>query len=383
MNTSGHRIAFLTPVFHPLIGGAETYTRSLLGALADRGHAVDVITCSQRDAPALEAMDGFSVHRAGPARPTGIRGLARWLRGFTGHALPVLRSLRADIVIAEYEAIVPASRYTRRTDTPLVALTHDIVDLASRIRCTGIVRGAGRYLLHERLLSVLRPDAVVSVSESTANVARRLVRSPVTVALPGVDHVPDGPGPDPNSTQVLFLGRLVPGKRPQDAVRAVALVRREIPEAHLLMVGEGPRPPTLPAWARHLPNLPNDSEDLDRVIRTSAALALPSLCEGWSLALTEAAARGVPYAAYAIASNRELHGLVQGGILVPEADVTALARTLHQLLVDRELRGRLGSTGRARTRGRLRWAATAASVEAALDGLLRNRSRDDGPPQEP
>jgi glycosyltransferase involved in cell wall biosynthesis len=366
-------IAFLTPSFHPRIGGAETYSRSLMAGLAERGHDVMVVTSPVPGAPQREELDGVSVHRDGPPgrERNGLR--AGWLT-HSGKAIGKLLPTLPDVVLGEYEALAAAKWLARRSGTSFVALVHDVTTLSRRILCRGVVRGIARYTLHERLLSALRPDLVLAVSETTASVARRLVRAPVIVALSGADHVPEGPDADPDSLQVLFMGRLVRGKGLRDAVQAVHEIRTRIPEAELVVVGDGPEG-RVPSWVRVVPGLPNRSPQLDRIVRSSAALAMPSLCEGAPLAMVEASARGVPYVAYDIPAVRERHGILAGGIVVPEGDVEALREAIHRLLVDRQFRSRLGGTGRDRTRARLRWAEASATVDRAIGLTLEGRTR--------
>jgi glycosyltransferase involved in cell wall biosynthesis len=113
-------------------------------------------------------------------------------------------------------------------------------------------------------------------------------------------------------------------------------------------------------------------DDLDATIRGAAILALPSTREGWGLAVTEAAARGVPYVAYDIPAVREQHEVLQGGVLVAP-DPGALAHAVRTLLDDPDERARLGETGRRNASG-LTWAKAAELAESALAAVVR-RSR--------
>jgi glycosyltransferase involved in cell wall biosynthesis len=96
---------------------------------------------------------------------------------------------------------------------------------------------------------------------------------------------------------------------------------------------------------------------------------LPSTREGWGLAVTEAAARGVPYVAYDIPALREQHEELGGGLLVAPAPA-ALADAMATLLQDPDLRTTLGTTGRAAAAGRS-WDAAAEVVERALEAVVR------------
>src|ERR1700712_1194932 len=59
------RLAFLTELYHPHVGGQEVFFQELAEALVRRGHSVDV-HCITHDAalPASESVNGVHVHRS-------------------------------------------------------------------------------------------------------------------------------------------------------------------------------------------------------------------------------------------------------------------------------------------------------------------------------
>lgn len=360
-------VAFLTPSYHPQTGGAETYTRHALAALARRGHRVTVVS-GTTGAAGTDVVDGVAVRRVGPPRAGGLAGSARWLPRWARACADVLDDAAPDVLFAHYSGIRVAARWGRRSGTPLVALVHDVYGFTQNVRWRGPVAGSVRYLNNDVLLTRARPDVVVAVSEATACAARRRVTAPVRVARPGCDHVPDGPDPDPASRRVLFVGRLVRSKGLDDAIAAMSATRATVPDATLAVAGSGPGGIALPSWVTRLGVV--DDDELDRAFRSSAALVLPSQREGWGLVVTEAAARKVPYAAYDIPALREQQVLLGGGVLTAPGDVDELARTLRKLLVDGALRRRLGELGHAGARRYLAWRHTAEVVEQALVAAL-------------
>ncbi|HEX2050096.1 MAG TPA: glycosyltransferase family 4 protein [Actinomycetota bacterium] len=356
-------VAFLTPAYHPQTGGAETYTRHALAALARRGHRVTVVS-GTTGATGVDVVDGVTVHRVGPPRIGGLAGSARWLPRWSRACWRVLDDVAPSVLFAHYTGIHAAARWARRNPTPVVALVHDVYGFVENVRWRGPVGGTVRYLNNDRLLVRARPDVVVAVSEATAAAARVRTRAPISVARPGCDHVPPGPDPDPSSRRVLFVGRLVRSKGLDDALASVAAARASVPDATLVVVGSGPTELALPPWVTRLGAI--DDDELDREFRSSAALVLPSQREGWGLVVTEAAARGLPYVAYDIPALREQHVLVGGGVLTPPGDVDALARSVRALLTDSQLRRRLGARGHDSARRYLTWRQTAEVVESAL-----------------
>jgi glycosyltransferase involved in cell wall biosynthesis len=353
------RIALVTPSFAPQVGGAETYISHLVAGLGTT-RPVEVVAPARRGLPALAAVEGALVHRVGPV---AMASAARRALAFAPAARQKLRSIRPDVVLAQYSGLMPAARYAAEARVPLVAIVHDVYGLRENLRWRGLA-GALRYLGNDRLLARAHPDVVVAVSEATAAAVRKIVRCPVVVAHPGADPAPEGPDPVEGSRTVLFVGRLVPSKGPMDAARALEAVRDRVPGTRLRMVGTGPESARLPDWVEV--EAPLDDPTLDLAFRTSSCLVLPSLREGWGLVLTEAVARGLPYVAYDIPAVREQHQIAGGGRLVPPGDVAGLAAAVEALVADPAARAALGARGRIAS-GELRWTDTVRAVRCAID----------------
>ena len=115
-----------------------------------------------------------------------------------------------------------------------------------------------------------------------------------------------------------------------------------------------------------------DDRELDRTIRGAAVLAAPSTREGWGLAITETAARGVPYVGYDIPAVREQHEVLQGGLLVPPR-ASALAAAIERVLADPSLARELGERGWKGARS-LTWARSAEVAEAAIEQAVERNA---------
>jgi len=95
--------------------------------------------------------------------------------------------------------------------------------------------------------------------------------------------------------------------------------------------------------------------------------ALPTLHEGYGMAVAEALARGLPVVSTATGAIPELVG-ADAGIVVPPDDLPAFATALHRVIGDATLRDRLAAGARL-VRGRLpTWETAAASMAQALEG---------------
>jgi glycosyltransferase involved in cell wall biosynthesis len=133
------------------------------------------------------------------------------------------------------------------------------------------------------------------------------VPSRIEVISNGIDterFTPDGPESeliDHDEPVVLFVGRLVEGKRPGLAVEAFARVREKYPGAELYFCGEGSLRGKLMERAAELGvceavtflgQIPY--EEMPNVYRSADVLVLPSQAEGVPRTIMEALASGVP-----------------------------------------------------------------------------------------
>ena len=130
----------------------------------------------------------------------------------------------------------------------------------------------------------------------------------------------------------MLLGRLSANKRPEHAIRAFGLVRRQLPDAQLWVIGSGPEEARLRKMAGPgvtiLGRL-SEQEKRERLGRAHA-LVVTSVREGWGLVVTEAAACGTVAIGYDVAGLRDSIG-ASGGVLT-RADPASLATGLVGLL---------------------------------------------------
>ncbi len=157
---------------------------------------------------------------------------------------------------------------------------------------------------------------------------------------------------------VVFLGRLSANKRPEHAIRAFGLVRRQMPDAQMWVIGTGPEEARLRKVAG--PGVTflgrvSEEEKRERLGRAHALVAT-SVREGWGLVVTEAAASGTVSIGYDVAGLRDSIG-ASGGILT-RADPASLAAGLVGLLSSVVA----GDGPRAEPAGVVPWAEVAAGI---------------------
>jgi glycosyltransferase involved in cell wall biosynthesis len=134
-------------------------------------------------------------------------------------------------------------------------------------------------------------------------------------------------------------------------LRAVPLIREEIPAVKVVIAGGGPLESKLASAVRRLrigesATLLGERKDAREVLAAADVFVLPSLWEGLPYVLVEAAALGKPIVASDIDGVREVVRSGETGVLVPPRDPGGLAAALILLLRDRDLAGQLGERAR-------------------------------------
>lgn len=179
----------------------------------------------------------------------------------------------------------------------------------------------------------------------------------------------------PGARIVGTVGRLNPVKDQATLLRAFARLHRDLPDTALVLVGDGALRGRLEAEAAALDigdavRFLGDRGDVRQLLQGFDAFALSSLSEGYSMALLEACASGLPIVATDVGGNREIVADDRNGVLVPAADEVALASALAGLLRDPARAEAMGRAGRD-------WALREASIDtmaARYEALYRGES---------
>jgi glycosyltransferase involved in cell wall biosynthesis len=152
---------------------------------------------------------------------------------------------------------------------------------------------------------------------------------------------------------LTFVGRVVPIKRVDLLLRAVARARRGGAPLRLAVVGDGEIRVGLQSLARELEvweavRFLGYRRDLPQIAAAADVAVLSSENEGTPVSLIEAAAAGTPSVATDVGGVGEV---VTGetGILVPPADEQAFARALTRIAGEPQLRQAMGERARERS----------------------------------
>ena len=150
---------------------------------------------------------------------------------------------------------------------------------------------------------------------------------------------------------VGVVARLEPEKGHPTLLEAWPRVLATVPNAHLLVVGEGSQREALEAQAvalgpagRHV-TFTGRRDDIPAVTAALDVAALPSYREAQGLSILEAMALSRPVVASAVGGIPEMIEDGRTGLLVPPHDADALATAITRLLIDHPLADTLARAG--------------------------------------
>lgn len=359
------RILVLTDTAILGAGGSERFLRNLLENLPRGACEIDVLQLAAPPATPVGTLAASNVHLL--HRPIGaIYGRAGLLA--LARVRRMVRSGHYDVVHSQHEksdlinALLPHGRRAPR--------------LLSNRRDMGFQKSARVRWLMQKLDR--RFDRIVAPSQAILDALTHAHAARMTCIPNGVDtrrFAPVGPetrtrlredlGCAPGDLVIGCVAGLHPVKRHVDLVDAFARVHSQLPQARLLLVGEGRMRDVIEtriaALGLHgVVRLVGERRDISRVLPAFDVFALVSESEGMSNAILEAQSCGLPVVATRVGGNPELVG-ADCGVLVEPHDPPALAQALLELLPDAARRIRLGATARARVRARHSLHAMAAA----------------------
>jgi len=359
-------------------GGGQYHVHAMSRDQAAMGHDVTVVT-TRVDAslPQIEETDRYTVVRLSP----GVDILGNDVSPAVAQYL-FRRAGAFDVVHAHSHLyfMTNVTALCRRLGGPPLAITnHGLYSQSAPERLfRWYLRTLGRW-------TFTQADAVFCYTETDRDRVRELgVRSRIEVVPNGIDterFTPEGPESeliDAAGPAVLFVGRLVEGKRPGDAVRAIGRLRETRPGAELFLCGKGPLREELETLAakvgvsdavHFLGHLPYD--EMPRVYRAGDVLVLPSRAEGMPRTVIEAMASGLPV----VASDLEQVAPVveRAGVAVPVGDVAGFAAGLDGVLGDEY------GDPRAVAEEGFDWVETVERTTAVLEELHSRTSKPEGP----
>ena len=357
-----------------------------------QGYEVHVVARRRNSQPEEEVCRGVHIHRVPvPFNVTALRRVQSLVgtgEGWVVHTHATCGIFMIPMRRIQHLRLVAHSHGTSRSHH--VPIRYKSESLTLDYSSLGITYD----MLRERSLW-RTADRVLTVSRTLANDLREsygVPESRLRVVYNGADtnlFKPDGashPSPFPGlegKRIVLYVGHFGLRKGIFFLVRAMKLIKKEVPDCHLVCIGGVPEWLGDEDYWGHLQGeidrngVRNEVTLMDRVkntdlpdfYRAAKAFALPSYYETISKVTIEAMACGLPVVATKTGGIPELIDDRRTGILVPYGSVSGLASALTTLLKDENLARRMGAEGRAKVEQNFTWEAVAAKVRSVYQEL--------------
>jgi glycosyltransferase involved in cell wall biosynthesis len=349
---------------NPLAGGAETHIFEIFSRLAAAGHEVTLLAAAF----------------PGGAREANVRGV-RVLRLTNRYlyylvvafaARRELRRRRYDVVVDVLNKLPFLSPWTAGARVPCFAIVHHLFGTTAFSQVpfpVALVTWASEKLIPY----AYRDTPMLAISPSTKDdlVERGVRADHVWVVPPGVDHAAYAAA-DPRSRReplILWIGRLEPYKRCDVMLESMPRIRERVPNARLVIVGEGSARPALTERAValgirdavELTGFVSEAEKIAWLARASVVVNT-SEKEGWGMTVIEGNACGAPSVSTNVPGLRDSVRHDDTGLLVPFGDERALADAIVTILTDEARRARMVERA-------LHWAARFSWDNVAADTL--------------
>jgi glycosyltransferase involved in cell wall biosynthesis len=392
-------------LIHELLveGGTERQCVALARSLTEQGHDVALYTCAyDRERCYREICEGLDVRVAGRGRFPRLKKpevLRRYLD---------MRKL-ASCIQEGFDVWNPhhwpphwaALEARRRFGGVVVWMCNDVPDMYEKAQKNGGPPQSALRRYWYRLLfgydqrKVERLNMVTVLAEWVKQRLVAIYPSRVEVVRSGVDWQKFGAVPHEDVIRsrfgfgadvflVLCLGILLPHRRLEDGIAAIAQLRARDHNVKLLIAGSSASSPDYFAGLQRLVREPQlkagvvfaggfPENELKQFYDACDVFLFANENQTWGLAVIEAMACGKPVIVSTGAGVHEVLEDAKTALLVPPRNPEAIALCIELLMRDPALRRRLGENGRNFVRERFSWNRYAQDMVAVFEKAVSSR----------
>ncbi len=379
------KIVIATAVYYPMINGVAVFSHNLAVGLAERGHEVLVLCPSQTGKSYTRTIDGVKTCYLKSTEikvyPDQIHDVPKkkkifYKHGFRVSVFPkreikkILDKFSPDVVHVQVSDMIGMSvvSYAKRRGIPVVTTEHNRPDVLTdplklpKFLKKPVVAGLEKFFIyrHGKSNFVTMPTKM-AIDELLKG---REFKVPIAAVSNGVDLSNFKPGKaaagiyekykiSVGAPVALYVGRVDPEKKVGTVVSAFAKVLEKLPEAVLVVVGDGVDRLRLEAEAGRLGILESVRflgrvlpPDLYELYKIGDVFVTASEIETQGIVLIEAAATGLPLVAVDAGAVAEVCRNNENGFLIKKdatknSDVESMiAERVTMILEDGKLRDR-------------------------------------------
>lgn len=354
------KILIASDLHYPTINGVATFSRNLARGLAERGHEVLVIAPSQNGKHHKE-VDGNHVIIRTVSVPFPFYQNFRISPNAAREVKKIIDDFDPDVIHIQMVMWIgmAAMKYGNRQGIPIVSTNHAMPEnLMDNLKLLAPVSRPINYILKAygaRFHS--KADFVTLPTQAAIDMfnASDKIEVPMEAVSNGIDlaHFNNNPANKeifekyhlPTDAPIItYIGRLDAEKHLSVLVRAFLRVDAVVPEAHLLIVGDGTDAPNLRALVKeyeltHKVTFTGrvSDEDLVQLHRVGTVFCMPSPAELQSIATLEAMASGRPVVAVDAGALKELCQHERNGFLCEQDNDEEIADALLTIIDDKDL----------------------------------------------
>jgi glycosyltransferase involved in cell wall biosynthesis len=328
---------------NPTAGGAGRTTHELCTRWAKKGHKVTIFTSAFTGCAHYEKVDGYEVVRKGSLLTHYYHAYKYYKNHCRG---------QYDVVIDQINTIPYFTPFYTK-DARIMVFIHQL--------CREIWFYEKRfplsllgYLAEPLYLRLYKKYPAVTVSESTRNDLLDLGFTNVAISYNAASPIASGQQkPKESDPTVIFVGRLKKAKRPHHVLKAISILKRDIPNIRLWLVGDGDFKKTLTKLTVKY-KIEKDvtflgwlsMADKTDLMQRAHCICVPSVREGWGLIVTEANLLGTPAIVYDVHGLRDSVTPGVNGLVTEENTPRSLATTIQSFFNDKRRMNELSISAR-------------------------------------
>lgn len=365
----------------PNAGGAEVHTHEMLKRADKSKYRIYHLATRAKNQPESEVIDGVTYLRHGNALTVILAAIQFYRKNRNN----------IDFVIDQcntHRFFTPFWVPARKRIFYIHQLTKEIWDYSAKFPLSMIGK-----LTEEWMLRLNRHDAVITVSESTRDelVERGYNADQIKIIHNGVSFQPWERGKwckKEEKPTFIYAGRYSPYKGIDVAVKALAQIKQEYPDARLWIIGKKNQEYVdknlMPicnqdylTWEDATDDNPTgdivswgyvSEEKKLELLSRAHALLFPSIREGWGIPITEAGCVGTPGIAFDSPGIREAVDYGKAGYLCTENTVHGLAEQMRMAISNEMVYSNKRESAYAYS-SQFLWDEAGKEFERFIDGL--------------